>query len=85
MKIFGIILTCLLAVQSIAATYYVRTDGNDSNTGTVDSAGGSWRTVQKAANTVSAGDTVNVGAGNYDVCVVGFAIYLWWLIKRGHQ
>lgn len=48
-----------------AATYYVRTDGSNSNTGTTDSAGGAWLTVQKAASTVAAGDTVIVKAGTY--------------------
>lgn len=45
------------------ATYYVRKTGNDSNAGT--SAGAAWLTVDKAANTVAAGDTVYIGAGTY--------------------
>jgi len=43
-------------------TYYVSTAGNDSNSGTQAQP---WKTIQKAANTMIAGDTVIVQAGNY--------------------
>lgn len=52
-----------LALPAHAATYYVATTGNDT-TGN-GSEGNPWRTIQKAANTVVAGDTVNVAAGRY--------------------
>jgi hypothetical protein len=42
--------------------YYVATAGSDSNPGT---AAKPWRTIQKAANTLAAGDTVYVRAGTY--------------------
>jgi parallel beta-helix repeat protein len=45
-------------------TYYVATDGYDANPGTLDQP---WLTIQKAANTMVAGDTVVVQAGNYAV------------------
>src|SRR5574341_212483 len=45
-----------------AATYYVSPGGSDSNSGSQSSP---WKTIQKAANTVSAGDTVIVNAGTY--------------------
>ncbi len=43
-------------------SYYVSATGNDNNTGTMRSP---WRTIQHAANTVVAGDTVFVRAGVY--------------------
>jgi parallel beta-helix repeat protein len=55
--------------SSDAATYFVRMDGNNSCTGLVDQAGTSgscaWRTLQYAADSVQAGDTVLVGNGTY--------------------
>jgi len=44
------------------STFHVAPTGNDANVG---SAGAPWATLQKAAQSVQAGDTVNVGAGNY--------------------
>jgi parallel beta-helix repeat protein len=44
-------------------TYYVSTTGNDSNPGSSTSP---WRTIQKAANTLSAGQTAIVVAGTYN-------------------
>jgi hypothetical protein len=44
-------------------SYYVSTSGNDNNPGTL---GSPWRTIQHAANTVAAGDTVFVRAGVYN-------------------
>ena len=52
-------------------TYYVRTDGSDSNDGLANTAGGAFLTIQKAINIVSALDigtytvTMQVGAGTY--------------------
>jgi hypothetical protein len=56
-------------------TYYVRTDGSDSNTGLADTAGGAFLTIQKAINTVEALDfnfnttaqvTIQIANGTYD-------------------
>jgi parallel beta-helix repeat protein len=44
------------------ATLYVAPSGNDSNNGSAEAP---WQTLQKAANSVSAGDTVVVRPGDY--------------------
>jgi hypothetical protein len=52
-------------------TYYVRADGNDSNTGLANTAGGAFLTLQKAANAMMGLDcnqknvTVQIGDGTY--------------------
>src|SRR5688572_29709444 len=50
-----------------AATYYVAINGNDANPGTLAQP---WRTIQKAANVMVAGDTVLISPGNYAESVV---------------
>ena len=63
---------CVRQPLTANRTYYVRTDGSDSNTGLENTAGGAFRTIQKASNVVSneldlAGYTcvIQVGAGTY--------------------
>src|SRR6185436_3496368 len=59
--------TALLVVKAssagaFAADYFVSPAGSDSATGL---AGAPWKTLQKAASTVAAGDTVTVADGTY--------------------
>lgn len=56
----------LLAQPARCSTYYVSTSGKDTNLGTITSP---WRTLQHAANSVKAGDTVYVRAGVYNEIV----------------
>lgn len=55
------VLACLPASAS-AATYYVATDGDDGATGDMNAP---WQTLQHAADSVAAGDTVVITPGAY--------------------
>ncbi|MDH6371745.1 hypothetical protein M2444_003544 [Paenibacillus sp. PastF-3] len=61
-------------------TYYVRTDGNDSNTGLENTASGAFKTIKKAITMlpqiVNHAVNINVAAGTYaeDVVISGFIV-----------
>ncbi len=63
-KIIVVLLTIfIMCPSSWAAIYYVNAStGNDSNSGTLSKP---WRTIEKANNTLVAGDTVNIQSGTY--------------------
>ena len=62
LTLIAITFAVLSSTTSFAATYYVAKNGTDVNPGT---SGQPWLTIQHAANTIVAGDTVLVGPGNY--------------------
>lgn len=63
-------------ILSAARTYYVRTDGSDSNDGLSNTSGGAFLTIQKAVNTVYGLDiatynvTIQVADGTYSGAIV---------------
>ena len=54
----------LAAAQAFGAVYYVATDGNDSNAGSESKP---FATLNKANTVVTAGDTVWIRGGVYDL------------------
>lgn len=63
-------------VLSANRTYYVRTDGNDSNNGLSNTSGGAFLTIQKSVDTISALDiagftvTIQIADGTYTGAVL---------------
>lgn len=55
------------AASASGTTYYVAPNGNDSNPGTEANP---WLTIQRAADTLQAGDTVYIKAGTYNEQVI---------------
>ncbi|NOX98989.1 MAG: DUF1565 domain-containing protein [Verrucomicrobia bacterium] len=55
-----LLITCTAYVN--AGDYYVARQGNDNNPGTEAKP---WKSIQKAADTLIAGDTAFIGKGSY--------------------
>lgn len=66
--IVALAVACSFAASQLlmGATYYVSTNGLDTNPGTQQQP---WRTVQQAVNVAGGGDTVLIGSGDYDEVV----------------
>ncbi|MCK4796142.1 MAG: right-handed parallel beta-helix repeat-containing protein, partial [Spirochaetes bacterium] len=64
------LLIVFISSSAFADTFYVRTDGNDANSGKTNIPEDAFRTIQKAANTVVAGDIVQVQTGTYNEAVL---------------
>lgn len=62
-KISVYLLFSVLIPNLLAADYYVATNGNDSNPGSLAEP---WLTIQHAADNANAGDTVNIRGGTYE-------------------
>jgi len=72
----------LREILTADATFYVRTDGNDSNNGLTNTAGGAFRTIQNAVNVAYALDlnnhnvTIQVAEGTYSEDVSFFTPFV---------
>ncbi len=74
--------------QASANTYYVNNSwpgASDTNDGLADMNTSAWLTIQKAANTLVAGDTVRVQAGTYaeTVSPINSGNFTHWIIYVG--
>ena len=61
-KIFALSLVAFYASTGFAATYYVATNGSDSNAGTLAAP---FKSITKAQSVASSGDTVSIRGGTY--------------------
>ncbi|MFH0771849.1 MAG: PA14 domain-containing protein [Candidatus Omnitrophota bacterium] len=61
-----ILLFLIIAAPASAGIFYVRPDGNNANSGSANTPQGAFKTIQKAADTLSAGDIAEIQPGTYN-------------------
>lgn len=59
------LLIWLVLNDCLGSTYYVRKDGDNSNSGLSNNAAGAWLSIGMASTNMSSGDTVRVQSGTY--------------------
>lgn len=64
---FTLLLLVVFSISVQGSTYYVALNGSDSNNG---SGSQPWKTIQKAANKMIAGDVTYIRAGTYNERVI---------------
>lgn len=67
--LFVVFAFSVIPVQATGNTYYVATNGNDTNPGSITQP---WRTFSKAVSTVSPGDTVYIRGGTYHEILLAY-------------
>ena len=83
MKKTLLILLLFIPLMAFSQTnYYVRWDGNDSNTGTGTATNQAWKTIQHSLETIDAGDTLFVMDDGGSFMPTGYThgsdVYYWY-------
>jgi len=65
----AVLIVSLFSISANATTYYVRTDGNNSNSGFNNNSSEAWETIDYAVDNVEPDDTIRVQPGRYEESV----------------